>query len=236
MSKKIDLSKVCASVPFALAMFFIIVQGAQADTLVSWDFSSLDYTAFADNTPVPNPILTPAEANPSAGLSVSDLTSVGLTTSVGNLIAGEGNFKNWDVGGDGVNDNYLEFTLTAPVTGGLSVDSIAITLWRNGGGAPNGIAFDVSVDGGDYALYDEVQVDPNAGDMIFDTFTFTDSVADITSLGVRFTPRNAGGGSTGNLHISGLEVMGAIVPEPGSMLMLLCGLILIGLRSRRKSA
>ena len=92
MSSKIDLTKVFVSVSFALALLLIAARGAQADSLVSWDFSGLDYTAFADNTPVPNPILTPAEANPSAGLSVSDLTSVGLTTSTGNLIAGEGNF------------------------------------------------------------------------------------------------------------------------------------------------
>ena len=207
---------------------------SRADALISWDFSGLDYTAFADNSPVPNPVLTPAEANAADGLTVSDLVSSGLLTSVGNLIAGEGNFKNWDAGGDGVNDNYLEFTLEMPVPGGLSVDSVAITLWRNGGGAPNGIAFDVSIDGGAYALYDDVQVDPNAGDMVFDTFTFDGVVSDISSLGVRFTPRNAGGGSTGNLHISGLQVNGTLVPEPTSLTMLLCGLGVLLFRSRRR--
>ena len=233
MSRKILFTKSILSCLLALVLGLTSFERSRADALVSWDFSGLDYTGFADNSPVPNPVLTPADANAVAGLTVSDLTSSGLLTSVGNLIAGEGNFKNWDVGGDGVNDNYLEFSLEAPVAGGLSVDSIAITLWRNGGGAPNGIAFDVSVDGAAYVLYDDVQTDPNTGDMGFDTFTFDGLVNDISSLGVRFTPRNAGAGSTGNLHISGLQVNGTIVPEPASLSLLLCGLAPLFLRSRR---
>ncbi len=233
MSRKISVSKNCWFCLLTLVLLLTTFERSQADALVSWDFSGLDYTGFADNSPVPNPVLTPAAAGAVAGVTVSDLTASGLTTSTGNLIAGEGNFKNWDVGGDGVNDNYLEFTLEAPMPGGLSVDSIAITLWRNGGGAPNGIAFDVSVDGAAYALYDDVQIDANAGDMMFDTFTFDGSISGISSLGVRFTPRNAGAGSTGNLHISGLQINGAIVPEPASLTMLLCGVAPFLFRSRR---
>jgi hypothetical protein len=217
----------------SLVLVLAAIEGAQADAVVSWDFSGLDYTAFADNSAVPNPVLTPADANAMPGLTVSDLTSSGLLTSVGNLIAGEGNFKNWDAGGDGSNDNYLEFALEAPVPSGLSVESIAITLWRNGGGAPNGIAFDVSIDGAAYELYDDVQIDPNAGDMVFDTFTFDRAINDISTLGIRFTPRNAGAGSTGNLHISGLQVHGTLVPEPSSLTTLLCGLMLLVFRAGR---
>jgi len=234
MSRKNIVVDNCLSLLLALVVVLATTEHARADALVSWDFSGLDYTAFADNSPVPNPVLMPAAANAAAGLTVSDLTSTGLLTSVGNLIAGEGNFKNWDDGGDGVNDNYLEFTLEASTPGGLSLDSIAITQWRNGGGAPNGMAFDVSVDGGAYELYDDVQVDANMGDKVFDTFTFERSIGDISSLGIRFTPRNAGAGSTGNLHISGLQVNGTIVPEPTSLTTLLCGLAPLMLRRRRR--
>ena len=231
MSRKSFATKRLLFCLLSLVLVFATVGRSRAETLVSWDFSGLDYTGFADNTPVPNPVLTPAEAN--AVSTISDLRSSGLLTSVGNVIAGEGNFKNWDVGGDGVNDNYLEFTFVAPFDDSLSVDSIAITLWRNGAGAPNGIAFDVSVDGGAYTLYDDVQIDPNMGDMVFDTFTFDEAIENITSLGVRFTPRNAGAGSTGNLHISGLQIHGTIVPEPASVTMLLCSLAVLFLPFRR---
>ncbi|MCA9151209.1 MAG: PEP-CTERM sorting domain-containing protein [Planctomycetales bacterium] len=196
-----------------------------ADTLVAWDFSSLDYTALADNSPLSNPILSPSAATTSPGVTVSDLTSQGLLSSVGNLIAGEGNFKNWDVGGDGINDNYLEYTIEAAGPDKISLDELQVTVWRNGGGAPNGYAFDVSVDGGDYAPFGTVLTDDLAGDKIFDTFTFNDNISDAATLGIRFTPRNAGAGSTGNLHIIGLAAMGTLVPEPSSLLLLLMGLL-----------
>ena len=207
----------------AVGMIVALAGTVNAAAIVDWDFSGLDYTVLSNGNPAPVPILAASDANAAAGLTSSNLTHFGLQVSDGNVVAGEANLREWDVGGDGANDGYLEFTLTADVAGALSVDSISISEWRNGAGAPDGMAFDVSVDGGAFALYDAIQTDSNSGlPASFDTFTFTQVIAGADSIVIRFTSRAAPGGSTGNLHINGLTVNG-FVPEPATMTLLALG-------------
>jgi len=190
------------------------------DKLVDWDFSGLGVPG-ADNSAVGGDVNTneaapvttvlgAAWANPAEGVNVSDLTDGGsdLVYSNGSPARGEANVKNWDLGGDGINDNYLEFTLTAGPSRTISIDYISISQWRNGLGAPDGLAFEVSVDGGPFEPYEIVRTDPVAGDGGFDRYTFTQSITLARSVVIRLTPRSVNIGSTGNLHINGLTVYG----------------------------
>jgi hypothetical protein len=224
-------NRICAFVLLGICGCVVLSSAAQnthAITLASWDFSSLDYTGLPNNDLAPNPILVAANGNAGAGVSLSDLTpSAELRlTNTANTAAGEADLLRWDLPfggtGDGVNDEYIEFTMTADTPGTLNIDSISISEWRNGAGAPNGMAFDVNVDGGGFALYDAIQNDPNSGDSMFDTFTFSQAIANASDVVIRFTPRNNGEGGTGDLHINGLTVEGSIaqaaVPEPTSLL------------------
>ena len=227
------------------ATLFVALTAAvvNADSLVTWDFSTLPATPDgAENAEIPSPIMTAAEATVASGLSVSDITSVGTTYStavapggVGTQIPGELNAKNWDVGSDGINDSYLSFTLTADSGNVLDISSISTNLWRNGGGAPNGIAFDISVDGGDFVLYDSIITAETTGGGVYDPYVFSESISGASSVEIRFAPRNNGAGSTGNLHIRGFSVDGAVraVPEPNSLGLLAAGsLALLAIRRR----
>ena len=224
-----------------LVGLFAIPHGAGAATLIDWDFSGLP-AATVENGALPNPILGSATANAAGGLSSSDLDHTGLLYStavspggVGTAVPGELNVKNFDQGGDGINDNYLFFTITAESGNELDINSIGINLWRNGGGAPNGMAFDVSVDGGAFELYDAISVLSAAGGGgPFVPITFTQEITGASSVEIRVTPRNAGAGSTGNLHINGLYVMGSVVPipEPSATLLAIAGLLALARRRR----
>ncbi|MCA9263907.1 MAG: hypothetical protein KDA60_08645 [Planctomycetales bacterium] len=215
---------------------------ALADPLVVWSFTGLPaQPATSENTPPSNPILPAAEANPSTGLTTTDLTHVGLVYStavapggVGTSIPGELNIKNFDVGGDG-NDNFLTYTLTADPGNVIDIDSMSVFLWRNGGGAPDGIAFDVSVDGGPFELYGDVQVASTTGGGVYDPFIFNHSITGAQSIDVRFAPRHVSAGSTGNLHILAMGVDGSVrvVPEPTAAVLLLLGVTALWRRDRR---
>ena len=204
--------------------------------LVDWDFSGLDWrpgqgSGLALNDPAPNPILTASEANAAPGITATDLTpSAGLNVVINaTTAAGEADIRDFDFGGNGSNENYIEFTITADTPDTLNIDSISISQWRNGGGAVDGMAFEVSVDGGSFSLYDSIQVDPNSGNgPSFDTFTFTESITSADSVAIRFAPRAVNQGSTGNLHVNGLQVNGTVVPEPtASLLTALAGMMLL---------
>lgn len=218
-----------------------MVSSAQGALIVDWDFSGLDWrtgegSGLELNDPAPNPILPAASANAAAGLTVTNLTpSAGLNVVVNaTTAAGEADIRDFDFNGDGINENYMEFTIMADTPGTLNIDSISISQWRNGGGAVDGMAFDVSVDGGAFALYDSIQVDPNSGSgPSFDLFTFSEAIVGANTVAIRFAPRNVNQGSTGNLHVNGLQVNGSVVPEPSSALLTgLAGAMLL-LRRRK---
>jgi hypothetical protein len=210
-----------------IAIFFAALAAALgssgAETLVSWDTSGIPAAdSTLENAEQPHPLLLAANANPASGLSSSDMDHLGLIYStavapggVGTSIAGELNIKNFDRGGDGINDNYLFFTLTADAGNTLTISSIVIELWRNGGGAPNGMAFDVSIDGGALEPYGSVVTVDSVGGGVYMPLTFTETITGASSVEIRFTPRNAGAGSTGNLHIDALRVEGDVVPASG---------------------
>lgn len=221
-------------------VFLAGTQLLRAESLVDWDFSSLPANT-EENAAATNPLLPASAANAAAGVSSSDLVSSGLTLStavapggVGTAIPGELNLKNWDVGGDGTNDNYLSFTLSADPGTALDIDSLTISLWRNGGGAPNGIAWEASVDGGPLEPYGTMIVTESAGGGAYTDHVFTDAIMGASSVEFRFVPRFATAGSTGNLHIGGLSVEGSLVPEPSSGILALLGVASIMLRRRRR--
>lgn len=217
------------------------VSSAQGAVLINWDFSGLDWrtgqgSGLVLNAPAPNPILASASANAAAGLSASDLIpSAGLHVVINaTTAAGEADIRDFDAGGNGTNDQYVEFTITGDAADSINVDSISISQWRNGGGAVDGMAFEVSVDGGGYSLYDAVQVDAAAGSgPSFDVFTFNEAIAGADSVGIRFAPRHVNAGSTGNIHVNNIQVNGTVVPEPGSLALL--GLSGITLLRRRRA-
>ncbi len=209
--------------------------------LVSWDFSDLDWRAgqgsgLVLNGPAPNPILDASKANTAPGIISTDLApSADLNVVINaTTAAGEADVRDFDFGGDGTNENYLEFTITGSLAGTINVETISVSQWRNGGGAVDGMAFEVSVDGGGYSLYDSVQVDANSGNgPSFNTFTFTEAITGADSVGIRFAPRHVNQGSTGNLHINGIEVSGTVVPEPSSLVLIsLGGLVLFDRRRK----
>ena len=223
-----------------MASALLGASSAQSSVLVNWDFSGLDWrsgqgSGLTLNGPAPNPILTVANANAAAGLTVSDLTpSANLKVVINaTTAAGEADIRDFDFGGNGSNENYIEFTMTGNAPGSLNIESISISQWRNGGGAVDGMAFEVSVGGGAFSLYDSVQVDSNSGSgPSFDTFTFTEAITGADTVAVRFAPRHVNQGSTGNLHVNGLQVNGSVVPEPSTSF--LAGLAGFALLLRRR--
>ncbi|MDB4438592.1 PEP-CTERM sorting domain-containing protein [bacterium] len=204
--------------------------------LVDWDFSALDWRAgqgsgLVLNDPAPNPILSSPAGNAASGITTTDLTpSAGLNVVINaTTAAGEADIRDFDFGGNGSNENYMEFTINADTSGSLNIESISISQWRNGAGAVDGMAFDVSVDGGAFTLYDAIQVDPNrGGGPSFDTFTFTEAINGADSVAIRFAPRNVNEGSTGNIHVNGLQVTGTVIPEPtASLLTAIAGMMFL---------
>ncbi len=212
-----------ASSRFLFPLYLLIAWApleGRAVSLVSWDFTGIPAAAAAlENAAQPHPLLDSTLASAAAGLTSTPMDHKGLVYStavapggVGTSIAGELNIKNFDTGTLGINDNYVFFTLTANAGKTLTIDSIAIDLWRNGTGAPNGIAFDVSVDGGAFQPYGSLVVVNELGGGVYMPITFTQSITGATTVEIRFTPRNAGAGSTGNLHINRFSVEGTVVP------------------------
>lgn len=224
----------------AFAIVVFDVSSTQGAVLVNWDFSGLDWrtgngSGLGLNDLAPRPILTSASANAAAGISASDLTPSPALRVVVNATtaAGEADVRDFDAGGNGTNDEYMEFAITGNAAGSVNIDSISISQWRNGGGAVDGMAFEVNIDGGGYSLYDAVQIDPNSGGgPSFDVFTFNEAIVGADTVGIRFAPRTVNQGSTGNLHINNIQVSGTVVPEPGSLALLGLGGIAF-LRRRR---
>ena len=208
-----------------------------AETLVDWDFTNAEnLTTAGSSTPVGLgvSVLDSTEAYTATGLSCSDMTAEsiwdgdpcnpeGLNWSGGGFVQfGELNLQRWDgdnvaacgANNDGVNDNYLSFTVTSSGSP-FEVTRISISLWRNGSGAPAQYAFEVIPDGGTPVSFGASQIDSVHGDGGFDWFQFDDAVTATSSVEIRFRPAAASGGlGTGNLHIDGLRVETGTTSEP----------------------
>ncbi len=227
--------------PFLLLTITALQGRSGAAVLANWDFSGIPAAdVLLENLAQPHPLLVSTNANAASGLSASNLDHLGLVYStavapggVGTSVGGELNIKNFDVGSNGSNENYIFFTLMADPGKTLNLDSIVINLWRNGTGAPNGMAFDVSVDSGAFQLYDGIRVQNATGAGSAGPIAFTQPIVGANTLDIRFTPRNAGAGGTGNIHISGLTVNGSVVPEPTASLLVLSGLASVWMVRRR---
>jgi len=202
---------------------------AGADVLASWDFST--QVAPTANVPPTPPVMASSLATTAAGVTCSDMTTesristyAGLMYDMGNAAPAELNLKWWD--GDStdnpgsfnnaINDNYLSFTLTA--TGGpIDLTRLSIHEWRNGGGAPQTMAWTIIVDGGAETPFGSPVLDPNTGDFGFDWFNADGSVTANSTLEIRFRPYGCcGNNGTGNLHIDGLTVEGTVGAGAGS--------------------
>ena len=199
-------------------------------TLVDWDFSSLTHPGSA-GAPLAVPLLDPAEANASSEVTSTGLTGErakpsfqGLLWANTNPAPGELNLRYFDgdlsdpggTNNDGVNDNYLSFTLT-PTGAPVTVSRISVSAWRNGSGAPETYAMEVVVDGQPPIPFGTEQRDTAHSDGVFDWFSFDDAVSASTSLEVRFRPAASPGGlGTGNLHINGLKVESDTGPPPAA--------------------
>jgi hypothetical protein len=207
--------RLCVS---SIILSVTLLSFGHATTLVDWDTGGIPAADGAlENAEQPHPLLEAAVGNAAAGVTVSDLDHLGLVYStavapggVGTSIEGELNIKNFDTGGDGVNDNYIFLTITADAGFTVSLDSISIELWRNGGGAPDGMAFEISVDGGAFEAFGEIQTVAGVGGGVHEELTFEGSVTGANAVEIRFTPRHVDAGSTGNLHIDSLRVTGEV--------------------------
>ncbi len=218
---KLSLSLLSSACVCALSI------SAQAVTLVSWDFTGNNPLDHAQNDTAVGVVIA---AQSTYATTLSGVTSTDL---VG---AGDLKFSNGVNGTDGNVDEInvqsitsagwlMDFTLDAG-TGTLDITGISIELWRNGGGAPDTMAWQLSTDGGsNFTAFGSTSAAPSTGLASQATHTFTDSVS-ASNVVLRFAPT----ASTGNLHITSIEVEG--IPEPSALLLgALSGLAL--LRRRR---
>ncbi len=219
-----------ALLPALLAWSALGAAASAQSTLVDWDFSSL-VPPGAAGAPLAVPLLDPAEANASSEVTSTGLTGEralpsyqGLLWANTNPAPGELNLRYFDgdlsdpagTNHDGVNDNYLSFTLT-PTGAPVEVSRISVSAWRNGSGAPETYAMEVVVDGQAPTPFGSQQRDTAHSDGVFDWFHFDDSVTASTSLEIRFRPvASPGGQGTGNLHIDGLKVQSGSSPPPAT--------------------
>ncbi|MCA8980610.1 MAG: hypothetical protein H6831_04545 [Planctomycetes bacterium] len=202
-------------------------------TLADWSFAN-SVNPFA-GTPIPiapgTTIIPSGDVTTAPGISSTDITTgsiwlgnpcnpTGLEWSGGGgVVPGEVNLQKWDgdvnstcgVNSDGVDDNYLAFELSAGGSS-FSVDEVSISLYRNGAGAPSKLQMMVSVDGASAVPFGAAIDTATIG--AYSWFTFTGSVANATTVEVRFAPADGVNSSagTGNLHIDGWVVLGS-VPE-----------------------
>ena len=205
---------------------------AQAATLVSWDFTG--------NNPLDH-----AQNDNAVGVVVADQATYATTlsgvTSTSLLGAGSLIFSNGVNGLDGNVDEInvqavsaagwlMEFSLDAGL-GTIDITDISIELWRNGGGAPDTMAWQISTDGGsNFMAFGSASAAPSTGLASQATHTFTDSVS-ASNVVLRFAPTS----NSGNLHITSIDVEGSYtaVPEPSSAALLGLGGLALILHRRR---
>ncbi|MCA8980873.1 MAG: sulfatase, partial [Planctomycetes bacterium] len=219
------------------ALFTLVPTASSQQVLVDWDFTNaqnLSSPGVATPVGLGAVVLGQAEAATDASVSCSSITAhsrwqgdpcgpTGLQWSGGGFVAtGELNLQKWDgdvltscgADNDGVNDNYLSFTIT-PTAGPVDVTRLSVSVWRNGTGAPGTYRMEVVVDGGAPQAFGSSMQDGATGTGVFQWFHFDGQVTVTSSLEVRFRPAaSPGGQGTGNLHINGLRVEDATSGGP----------------------
>lgn len=234
------------------------IASAHAATLVDWNLTGIDHPYYSGGPTDARFTGVPAShAEVDEALTISALHSqsrgafTGLNWTTANAARGELNLLPWDfVGtstatttlGDGIPDNWLQFSVEAKPGVTFTVDSISVSAWRNGNGAPSVWRFQYSLDNGeswtDFApVQTESSVGLVSGAPVFREKTFTGSIT-AGALLIRFAPTGNGttnSGGTGNLHINALRLSGsttgtAIPPEklPGAVTLSPAGGILRG--------
>ncbi|MDF3129579.1 PEP-CTERM sorting domain-containing protein [Kiritimatiellaeota bacterium B1221] len=130
------------------------------------------------------------------------------------------------------------FTLQLSTTGSnISWDSVGVTLWRNGDGAPEFFQF----------AYDDEGLGYEAGDFLgsvtsFDTGLSNEDTVSFSSAGL---PSNfssdsvrlyfwGGTSGTGNFHITNIEAEYSVIPEPGSLALMVIAFAGLMIFCRRK--
>ena len=215
------------SITAAAALFATTAQ-AQT-TIASWDFTNATNPASTPGSPVViapgTTVLANSEVTTSGGVTSTGIechsiwegnacNPRGLEHSPGGYVAtGELNIQKWDgdihtfcgVNHNGVNDNYLSFTLTAPGPT-LNIDEIAISCFRNGTGAPSKLEMKVSVDGAPAVTFG-TPID-TADTAPFAWYIFNDTITNATTVEVQFAPARGTSTTqgTGNIHIDGWTV------------------------------
>ncbi len=232
----------------------LLIASSHAATLVTWDFTGLANPAHgsaavsvpAGSTIAPSTHATAGES----GYTVGDITSGSsliytsrIEWSPGNSVAsGELNLQRWDLTGtsgsvgttgsvgNDIPDSWFQFAITADAGYTLTIDTIELSAWRNGGGAPEFYKWDYSLDGGTtWTPFGSTYEETNAGDSIFRDSSFSDSVSGGDIL-LRFAPT----GGSGNIHIDSIVVSGSVaIPEPSSTAVLGSLLMFSLLRRRR---
>ena len=203
---------------------------AQAATLVTWDFTGNDPLDHAQDVTAVGVVVADSAtyATTLANVSSADLFGRGDLRFSNGTNGGDGNVDELNIQSVTAAGWLFDFDVTAD-TGTINITEISINLWRNGGGAPDTMAFEVSVDGGGFVAFGTSDTEASTGLAANRDFNFTGDVTG-SSIVVRFAPTS----STGNLHISDIVVTGTtVVPEPSSAALLGLGGLALILRRRK---
>ena len=203
----------------------IDIDGRLADALVGgteWSSpaSNADNEAIPDATDSDGDVLLTVSAN---GRRWNDAYSGGDYTP-----GEDWSFRAEDFGGTGAlaiaNGQFIEITLdsTSLDSDVFDLDSVSVSLWRNGNGAPTdyALAFDTDNNGwdtGDFLII----ANPGSGIDNPETITYNASTIDstTTSSTIRLYYWGSISGS-GNTHLYDVELGYTIIPEPGSLALL----------------
>jgi len=214
------------------AAFLALSFSAQAATLVTWDFTGNNPLDHAQNENAVGVVIASAGtyATDTAGVTSTDIIGRGNLDFSNGTNSGDGNVDEINLQSSTAAGWLFDFTVAVDPGSTINLTGLTINLWRNGGGAPDTMAFEVSTDGGaTFSAFGTPDTEAATGLLADRDFNFT---GDVTSenLVIRFAPTN----STGNLHISDIALTGTVsVPEPSTAALLGLGGLSLILRRKK---